>query len=53
MTLGAIAAVLCLIVGFAITIFDGKLLFDSGTWFLAAIPCALLGGPVVWKRGAS
>jgi hypothetical protein len=47
MTLGALFAVAFLIVGFAIALFDGKFLFDSGTWFLAAIAPAILGGPVI------
>jgi hypothetical protein len=53
MTLGALLAVICLIAGFIVGAFDGvKLLFAPETWFIAAIPLALLGGPVLFGRRA-
>jgi hypothetical protein len=49
-TLGALAALVCIILGFIAGLVDDKLLFDPLTWFVAAIAFAVLGGPVVYQR---
>jgi hypothetical protein len=49
-TLGALAALICIIFGFIAGLVDDKILFDSMTWFVAAIAFAVLGGPVVFSR---
>lgn len=51
MTLGAAAALVCIVVGFGLAIFDGEFLFPPQTWFVAAIPFALIGGPAVGLPG--
>jgi len=49
-TLGALAALICIIFGFIAGFVDEKILFDPTTWFVAAIAFAVLGGPVVFSR---
>ena len=49
-TLGALAALVCIILGFVAGLVDDKILFDPLTWFVAAIAFAVLGGPVVFGR---
>lgn len=51
MTLGTIAALVCIILGFVSAIIEEHILLAIGQWFLVAIPFALLGGPVVFRRG--
>lgn len=50
MKLGTLAALICIAIGFAQAILDGRLLFGSDVWFLVAIPFVLMGGRTVFGR---
>jgi hypothetical protein len=50
MTLGAIAALLCIVFGFIVGISEESILFDPLTWFVAAVAFGVLGGPIVLTR---
>lgn len=49
-TLGAVAAFICIVLGFVAGIADEDVLFNALTWFVAAIAFGTIGGPVVYKR---
>jgi hypothetical protein len=52
MRLAMLAAVLCIIAGFVVGIFDSvHFVFDATTWFIAAIAFALLELPPVTSVG--
>ena len=45
--MSTILALICIILGFIVGIIDQKVLFDSLTWFVAAIAFALLPLPAI------
>lgn len=45
MSFGTIAALICIVLGFVVGVTEEKILFDSLTWFVAAIAFVVaLGG---------
>lgn len=53
MTLGALLAIICIVLGFIVAIVDEKILFGPLEWFVAAIAIVMtLGGvgPVLFGR---
>jgi hypothetical protein len=51
-TIGHLAALVCIILGFVSAFAEEKLLLSVTDWFIAAIAFCLLGGPVLvaWHR---